>query len=83
LQDKEFVLSGIQNAYKDVKVMQSLPKAQEFLQKIVQVPSDAAVCADHQQNACICQDKGVLAGCMYLWNTNFSAVYKLTVEGQL
>lgn len=36
-QDKEFVLSGIQNAYKDIKVMQSKAKAEEFLQKIIQV----------------------------------------------
>jgi hypothetical protein len=31
------VLSGIQHAYKDVKVMQNTARAAEFLQKIVQV----------------------------------------------
>jgi hypothetical protein len=42
LQDKEFVLSGIQTAYKDVKVMQSSAKAIEFLQRIVQVRTRCA-----------------------------------------
>lgn len=36
-QDKEFITSAIQHAYKDVEVMQQEAKAAEFLEKIVQV----------------------------------------------
>lgn len=36
-QDKEFITSAIQHAYKDVEAMQQEAKAAEFLEKIVQV----------------------------------------------
>lgn len=36
-QDKHFVTSAIQSAYKDVEVMKSEDMATEFLDKIVQV----------------------------------------------
>jgi hypothetical protein len=37
LQDKDFIMSAIQNAYKEVELMQNEDKAADFLEKIVQV----------------------------------------------